>query len=229
MTKLELLDKRKQLRAANKALFDTAKKESRQLSADEQQKVQTNLDELDIVNNELDELEIRGAGNQRITFSAPKEVRMNIGRILFSAIDNTTLTSEERAFVEEGRNRFAAAGVKANGNIQIPISYRALVDSTAATGTEEQYIFDIATPLREQSALTRLGATFIFDSGLIGIPSYKGTNFGWLGLNEDAADVGKGFENKILANKRIAGIIPIAKDVLISSNHDVQGIIESSL
>lgn len=229
MTKLELIDKRKQLRVANKALLAAAKAEARQLTNEEQTQFGNNLEELDKVTDQLDELDIRGGGQRDIQPIVAVEERLSVGHILSTLANNGTLTEPQQALVNEGRSRFTNAGVNTTGQVQIPIHYRSIVDAAAADGTQHQFILDLATPIREASILAKLGANFIYETGIIGLPSYKGNSFAWYAENEEIADSADGFENCVLVNKRLAGCIPVSKNVLLSSNLDVLGIIDADI
>lgn len=159
----------------------------------------------------------------------------------FSLIDSINAVIENRQFddatatmIAEARSAMNNAGLNSNGQIVIPVEYRAEGDVPAAPevdptngvfasvkgkGSETVATdkWDILPALRAKSVLAEAGATWL--TGLrsnISIPAYSGSNCAWKG-EVASADNGVGTWSEVnYSPKRLTAYIDISKQILLN-------------
>lgn len=135
---------------------------------------------------------------------------------LIKGVANGNLTDEQRQYV--------------NGN---KINYRAaIVAGTAGQGQEnvpeDKKALDVA--IRNASVLNRIGATWFSNAvGDISIPKYSGSNVGWKGEVDAAADGAGAFSEVVLTPKRLTAYLDISKTFLAQDSNDAEAILIADL
>lgn len=135
---------------------------------------------------------------------------------LIKGVANGNLTDEQRQFV--------------TGN---KINYRsAIVAGTAGQGQEnvpeDKKALDVA--IRNASVLNRIGATWFSNAqGDISIPKYAGSNVGWKGEVDAAADGAGAFSEVVLTPKRLTAYLDISKTFLAQDSNDAEAILSADL
>ena len=124
------------------------------------------------------------------------------------------------------------AGLSYSGQILLPIEARD-IQATVATNGQEAVAEDklnILEPLRANLVLSAAGANYM--TGLVGnisIPSYSGSNVGWAGEIEAAADGAGTFDEVTLEPKRITAYIDISKQFLIQDSVSAEALIRADI
>lgn len=140
-------------------------------------------------------------------------------------IANRSINEDALSVLEMGATEMRKSGLSYAGQIQLPVEERAddaptdgAIVATVATQGKEIVATDklnILGPLRGESILSKVGATFL--TGLVGnisIPMYDGTTAAWKGEMVDAED-GKGnFTSVELSPKRLTAYIDISRQFL---------------
>ena len=172
--------------------------------------------------------------------SEPKDERNNINKnknmknfslikTINDVISNRNINEDALSVIELGATEMRKSGLSYSGQIQLPVEERedpAPTDGAivATVETQGQEIvptdkLNILEPLRGESILSKVGATFL--TGLVGnisIPAYSGSTAGWKGEMVDAED-GKGsFSTVELAPKRLTAYIDISKQFLVQDS-----------
>lgn len=231
-------DKRGLLIADNAEVQSKAEKENRKLTEDEQKKFDERAVTIaELEKNILIEEELRKVkpGAFRVG-EPPRSERFSIMQAMRDALDNKPFNPATEAIINEGRNEFVNAGVKATGRIIIPSEsreffnmlspeMRAAVVTGQTTGTTaggyaiQTDKLAILPPLTNYLVLTKAGATYL--TGLVGnvsIPTYSGTTVAWKGEVTTASD-GVGTFGKVDMNpKRLTAYIDVSKMFLIQDS-----------
>ena len=169
----------------------------------------------------------------------PKDERNNIKnnknmknfsliKTINDVISNRNINEDALSVIELGAQEMRKSGLSYSGQIQLPVEERAdaptegAIVATVATQGQEIVPTDklnILEPLRGESILSKVGATFL--TGLVGnisIPAYSGSTAAWKGEMVDAED-GKGaFSTVELAPKRLTAYIDISKQFLVQDS-----------
>ena len=171
--------------------------------------------------------------------SEPKDERNNIKnnknmknfsliKTINDVISNRNINEDALSVIELGATEMRKSGLSYSGQIQLPVEERedaptdgAIVATVATQGQEivPTDKLNILEPLRGESILSKVGATFL--TGLVGnisIPAYSGSTAAWKGEMVDAED-GKGsFSTVELAPKRLTAYIDISKQFLVQDS-----------
>ena len=124
------------------------------------------------------------------------------------------------------------AGLSYSGQILLPIEARD-IQATVATNGQEAVAEDklnILEPLRANLVLSAAGANYM--TGLVGnvsIPAYSGSNVGWAGGIEAAANGQGDFSEVTLEPKRITAYIDISKQFLIQDSVSAEALIRADI
>ena len=170
--------------------------------------------------------------------SEPKEIRNNINqnknmknfsliKTINDVISNRNINEDALSVIELGATEMRKSGLSYSGQIQLPVEERTAptdgaIAATAETQGQEIVPTDklnILEPLRGESILSKVGATFL--TGLIGnisIPAYSGSTAGWKGEMVDADNGMGAFSTVELAPKRLTAYIDISKQFLVQDS-----------
>lgn len=144
-------------------------------------------------------------------------------------ISNRNINEDALSVIEMGAQEMRKSGLSYSGQIQLPVEERtdpkptdgAIVATVQTQGSEivPTDKLNILEPLRGESILSKVGATFL--TGLVGnisIPAYSGSTAKWKG-EMVSADDGKGaFSTVELAPKRLTAYIDISKQFLVQDS-----------
>lgn len=135
---------------------------------------------------------------------------------LINAVANGNLTDEQRQFVTGNKINYRAAivaGTAGQGQENVP---------------EDKKALDVA--IRNASVLNRIGATWFGNAqGDISIPKYSGSNVGWKGEVDAAADGAGAFSEVVLSPKRLTAYLDISKTFLAQDSNDAEAILIADL
>lgn len=234
MTSLELIEKREKLRAQAQQVLDTAQKEQRKLTDDEQRHYNALCKGMADINAEIDKMQrdinARQAGEQR-----KAEKPFSLLRAINDIANNRQLDDTAAAVVERGMAQMRKSGQSYSGQLVLPTEARDLDnvitagnagDGTSHNGGKENVATDvlgILEPLRANMAVTRAGATLM--TGLIGnvqIPTYSGSNVGWAGEVAAAASGAGNWGEVSLSPKRLTAYVDVSKQFLIQDSNSAE-------
>ena len=125
------------------------------------------------------------------------------------------------------------AGQSFSGQIVLPIEERGDIQATVTANGQEVVAEDklnILEPLRANLVMAKAGATYM--SGLVGnvsIPVYSGSNVGWAGEVDAAADGAGKFSEVNLEPKRLTAYIDISKQFLIQDSVSAEEMLKSDI
>lgn len=133
--------------------------------------------------------------------------------------NNRNLDEKSQEIVNAGIAEMRKAGQSYSGQIVLPVEQRNDIQATVTSAGEEVVAEDklqILEPLRANLVMAGAGANFM--TGLVGnvsIPVYSGSNVGWAGEIEEAADGAGTFSEVNLEPKRLTAYLDISKQFLI--------------
>lgn len=183
---------------------------------------------------EVTEDEERNIDNNTNPNNIVKMEKFSLLKSIREISENRNLNETAQAVVAEGRSQMSKAGLSASGQITLPTEYRSDntngqtngVFASVATKGQENVATDLiglVEPLR--NALVNQGAGVNFLTGLQGdieLAYYDGSNCGWAGETEAAAN-GEGAWSKIkLQPKRLTSFIDISKQFLIQDGTNAE-------
>lgn len=160
--------------------------------------------------------------------------KFSILKTLRDVSEGRNISETAQAVVAEGRSQMQKAGLATNGQITLPTEYRSDntngqtngVFASVATKGQENVATDligVVEPLR--NAMVNSGAGVNFLSGLVGdveLAYYDGSNCGWAGETEAAAN-GEGSWSKIkLQPRRLTSFIDISKQFLVQDGTNAE-------
>lgn len=148
-------------------------------------------------------------------------------RTINDVISNRSINDDALTVIEAGATEMRKSGLSYSGQIQLPVEERTAPTDGAIAATAEtqgQEIVEteklnILEPLRGESILSKIGATFL--TGLIGnisIPAYSGSTAGWKGEMVDADNGMGAFSTVELAPKRLTAFIDVSKQFLVQDS-----------
>lgn len=200
----------------------------------EQEKEEEKNEEEKPSEDEEKEEEGRNIDNKTNPNNIVKMEKFSLLKTLRDISENRGLNETAQAVVAEGRSQMQKAGLSASGQITLPTEYRS--DNTngqtngvfASVQTKGQEnvstdLIGLVEPLR--NAMVNNGAGVNFLSGLVGdveLAYYDGSNCGWAGETEAAAN-GEGSWSKIkLQPKRLTSFIDISKQFLVQDGTNAE-------
>ena len=198
---------------------------------------ETQVEETPVEEAPVEETPVEEEKTPEVQEAEPKDERNNTNnkknmknfsliKTINDVISNRNINEDALSVIEMGATEMRKSGLSYSGQIQLPVEERAATDGAivATVETQGQEIvptdkLNILEPLRGESILSKVGATFL--TGLVGnisIPAYSGSTAGWKGEMEDAED-GKGaFSTVELAPKRLTAYIDISKQFLVQDS-----------
>ena len=229
MNSVELMDKKNQLKMKADAILSGAEKESRKLNDEETNQLEALKKEIADVDNEIREL------NNKLNKETTKRSmeKFSLLKAINDVANNRQLDETSQKVVDAGIADMRKAGLSYSGQIVLPIEARSDIQATVATNGQEAVAEDklnILEPLRANLVLSAAGANYM--TGLVGnisIPSYSGSNVGWAGEIEAAADGAGTFDEVTLEPKRITAYIDISKQFLIQDSVSAEALIRADI
>ncbi|MDR1335570.1 MAG: phage major capsid protein, partial [Tannerella sp.] len=239
MTKVELIDKKEQLRLEAEGIISAAEAEKRALSSDEDSRIaeiRAKMDGFDVKIRKLDDELKRGfrklpennGGGRAETRS------FSLVRAIRDVSSGIPLDEVEQAVVMEGVAQMRSAGQPFSGQIVLPLrEERGVIQATvAAAGVEnvQTDVLGIMGALRNRMVLIRAGASYL--TGLVGdisIPVYSGSNVNWAGETAAATDGAGGFTSVSMSPKRLTARLDVSKQFLLQDSNDAEALLRSDL
>lgn len=199
---------------------------------------ETQVEETPVEEAPVEETPVEEENIPEVQEAEPKDERNNTNnkknmknfsliKTINDVISNRNINEDALSIIEMGATEMRKSGLSYSGQIQLPVEERTAPTDGAIVATVEtqgQEIvptdkLNILEPLRGESILSKVGATFL--TGLIGnisIPAYSGSTASWKGEMVDAED-GKGsFSTVELAPKRLTAYIDISKQFLVQDS-----------
>ena len=230
MSSLELIDKRDQLKVQASAIISGAEKESRKLTDEEN----TTFESLkqQIANVEKDIRDLENKLNNTKTTKRTME-KFSLLKAINDVANNRNLDEKSQEIVNAGIAEMRKAGQSYSGQIVLPVEQRNDIQATVTSAGEEVVAEDklqILEPLRANLVMAGAGANFM--TGLVGnvsIPVYSGSNVGWAGEIEEAADGAGTFSEVNLEPKRLTAYLDISKQFLIQDSVSAEEMLRNDI
>ena len=226
---VELRDAIEQLRLEAQTMVETAKTEKRELTEEEQGRVNEIKEEMKSLEAELKELEDKENEDPNNEDNVPtdenkskRNMKKNFSLLgaIRSVVDNKPMDELTRAFIEAGKQEMR--GMSTNGQIQLPVESRTIT----VTGGEGEHddvvstdIFDVLKPLQNRLALTEAGCQFV--TGLVGDvqwPTMSNGAANWEGETAEADDANITFGNIKLQPHRLSTTIEVSKQFIMQDS-----------
>jgi HK97 family phage major capsid protein len=237
MNILEMKDKRATLLDENKGAITSAKAEMRKLNDAEQRAFASNLDEIKALDEKIAQAEKDMKSEKRsVNIIIKKEMnkdKFSLLRAIRNRAEGRGFTDADMAVIEAGKNESRHAGVSSQGEIVLPVEYRA--DILAGTDTQGSEVvatdkLGILAPLRENLVMAKAGAEII--TGLVGdvsIPVYAKAQAGWATEVGASTDVGAGFTDVALSPLRLTAYMDISKRFLIQDSASAEALLKKEI
>ena len=229
MTSLELLDKKEQLTIKANSILTAGKTESRKLTADEESAYNDLCKEIADADREIRDITSKLNKETNKT----KMSKFSLIKAVNDIANNRNLDERSQEVVNAGIAEMRKAGQSFSGQIVLPIEERGDIQATVTANGQEVVAEDklnILEPLRANLVMPKAGATYM--SGLVGnvsIPVYSGSNVGWAGEVDAAADGAGKFSEVNLEPKRLTAYIDISKQFLIQDSVSAEEMLKSDI
>ncbi len=249
---LQLKDKRSQITKQANEIIELAKKEVRDLTDDEAQKIenyenqvkeldeelkalQSRLDNLRFGDNKEDEDEDTETPSENNEEENKKERSMkkqsfSLVKAIRSIANGQQLDELTAAVIAQGNEEARKAGISTQGQIQLPESRAAVTVTAEGEDVVATDLFDILMPLRAKNVLVQAGAKFMGNLvGDVQIPVMTANNVTWKGEVANAADGAGTFSHITLSPHRLTAYVDISKQMLVQDSVDVENAIRTDL
>lgn len=228
MNSVELLDKRNQLKIQAENILSSAEKELRVLNDLEVERFEALKREMVETDKEIKEL------NEKLKKETSKRGMENFSllKAINDVANNRQLDERSQNVVNTGIEEMRKAGLSYSGQILLPIENRD-IQATVATNGKEAVAEDklnILEPLRANLVMVQAGANYM--TGLVGnvsIPVYSGSNVGWAGEIEAAANGAGSFSEVVLEPKRITAYIDVSKQFLLQDSVSAEALLRADI
>ena len=233
MNSLELTDKKEQLKRKAEAIIAGAEKELRKLNDKENNEINSIKMEMADIDEDMKKIEEESKRNfKQKTNSKPME-KFSLLKAINDVANNRQLDERAQEVVASGISEMRKAGQSYSGQIVLPMEQRADIQATVATAGQENVAEDklgILEPLRANLILVQAGASYM--TGLIGnvsIPVYSGSNVGWTGEIDAAANGVGSFSEVTLDPKRLTAYIDVSKQFLIQDSNSAEEMLKRDI
>lgn len=228
MNSVELLDKRNQLKIQAENILASAEKEVRKLNELEVERFEALKKEMVETDKQIKEL------NEKLKKETSKRGMENFSllKAINDVANNRQLDERSQNVVNTGIEEMRKAGLSYSGQILLPIENRD-IQATVATNGKEAVAEDklnILEPLRANLVMVQAGANYM--TGLVGnvsIPVYSGSNVGWAGEIEAAANGAGSFSEVVLEPKRITAYIDVSKQFLLQDSTSAEALLRADI
>ena len=249
---LQLKDQRSQITKQANEIIELAKKEVRDLTDDEAQKIedyenqvkeldeelkalQSRLENLRFGDNKEDEDEDTETPSENNEEENKKERSMkkqsfSLVKAIRSIANGQQLDELTAAVIAQGNEEARKAGISTQGQIQLPESRAAVTVTAEGEDVVATDLFDILMPLRAKNVLVQAGAKFMGNLvGDVQIPVMTANNVTWKGEVANAADGAGTFSHITLSPHRLTAYVDISKQMLVQDSVDVENAIRTDL
>lgn len=229
MSSIELIDKRDQLKVQAEAIISGAEKESRKLTDEENTTFASLKQQIADVEKDIRDLE------NKLNNKTEKRTmeKFSLLKAINDVANNRNLDEKSQEIVNAGIAEMRKAGQSYSGQIVLPVEQRNDIQATVTSAGEEVVAEDklqILEPLRANLVMAGAGANFM--TGLVGnvsIPVYSGSNVGWAGEIEEAADGAGTFSEVNLEPKRLTAYLDISKQFLIQDSVSAEEMLRNDI
>lgn len=226
MTSLELIDKKEQLQLKAEAIVAGAEKECRKLSEDENVAFNEIVKEIKHTETELRDITNTLNNNNKME-------KFSLIETINCAANNKPFDERAAEIIEAGKAEMRKSNQSFNGQIVLPMEYRADVQATVATAGKENVATDVLgllPALRAKSVLMQAGATYMGNlTGNVSIPVYSGANVSWEGEVSGAKDGAGTFSDVKLEPKRLTAYVDVSKQFLLQDSNDAEEILKQDI
>ena len=225
MNSVELMDKRNQLKIQAENILTSAEKEVRELNELEKEKFEALKQEMEDTDKQIKEL------NEKLKTTRKME-NFSLLKAINDVANNRQLDERCQNVVNTGIEEMRKAGLSYSGQILLPVENRDIQASSHIMGKEAvaEDRLNILEPLRANLVLVQAGANYM--TGLVGnvaIPVYSGSNVGWAGEIEAAANGARTFSEVVLEPKRITAYIDISKQFLLQDSVSAEEMLKADI
>ena len=242
---VSILDQKEQLRKEARGIVELAQTEKRELTDEEQGRIEEIKEEQKALDDELKELEEKAKRAEDEPEKEPsatddenkeenKRMKQNFSilKAIRSVANGTELDPIASAVIAAGKEEMR--GMSISGQIQIPVEKRT-VTVTGEGGEHDDVIatdlFNVLEPLQHQLAMAKAGAKFL--TGLVGDVQYpvmsNGSGANWEGETDEADDLGVQFSNVKLQPKRLSATIEVSKQFIMQDSVGAENAIRNEL
>ncbi len=249
---LQLKDQRSQITKQANEIIELAKKEVRDLTDEEAQKIEDYENQVKEVDEELKALQSRldnlrfGEDNEdedednetpsennedkEQNHRTMKKQSFSLVKAIRSIANGQQLDELTAAVIAQGNEEARKAGISTQGQIQLPESRAAVTVTAEGEDVVATDLFDILMPLRAKNVLVQAGAKFMGNLvGDVQIPVMTANNVTWKGEVASAADGAGTFSHITLSPHRLTAYVDISKQMLVQDSVDVENAIRTDL
>ena len=236
MNSLELRDKKAALKNEAIQIIEAAKNEIRDLTEDEEKKVQAIKEEITRLQGELEALEAKLSGDSDEGGEDNKEEKskrqmkqFNLLTAIRNIANNQELDAVSKAVINEGADEMRRAGISYQGQLQLPTESRSVTVSAEGEDVVGVDVTNILEPLRAKNVLVQAGAKFM--GGLVGdvqIPVMSPSAVSWAGEIADSSDANISFDSVKLSPKRLTCYVDISRQFL-NQSLDAEAVIKADI
>jgi HK97 family phage major capsid protein len=237
MNILEMKDKRATLLDENKGAITSAKAEMRKLNDAEQRAFASNLDEIKALDEKIAQAEKDMKSEKRSvniqTKNTMNKESFSLLRAIRNRVEGRAFTDADLEVIDAGKAESRKAGVSVQGDIILPVEFRA--DILAGTDTQGAEVvatdkLGILAPLRENLVMAKAGAEII--TGLVGdvsIPVYAKAQAGWATEVGASTDVGAGFTDVAMSPLRLTAYMDVSKRFMIQDSASAEALLKKEI
>lgn len=249
---LQLKDQRSQITKQANEIIELAKKEVRDLTNEEAQKIEDYENQVKEVDEELKALQSRldnlrfGEDNEdedednetpsenneeeNKKERSMKKQSFSLVKAIRSIANGQQLDELTAAVIAKGNEEARKAGISTQGQIQLPESRAAVTVASEGEDVVATDLFDILMPLRAKNVLVQAGAKFMGNLvGDVQIPVMTANNVTWKGEVASATDGAGTFSHITLSPHRLTAYVDISKQMLVQDSVDVENAIRTDL
>jgi HK97 family phage major capsid protein len=237
MNILEMKDKRATLLDENKGAITSAKAEMRKLNDAEQRAFASNLDEIKALDEKIAQAEKDMKSEKRSvniqTKNTMNKESFSLLRAIRNRVEGRAFTDADLEVIDAGKAESRKAGVSVQGDIILPVEFRADILAGTATQGAEVVATDklgILAPLRENLVMAKAGAEII--TGLVGdvsIPVYAKAQAGWATEVGASTDVGAGFTDVAMSPLRLTAYMDVSKRFMIQDSASAEALLKKEI
>lgn len=230
---LTLTDKREQLKAEAEGIISAAEKELRKLTDAENGELASIKGKMADLDSQIRQINENNKRDYKPVNQNKTMAKFSLLKAINDVANNRQLDECALEVVAAGQEEMRKSGQSYNGQIVLPVEERGAIQATEATQGMKNVPEDklgILEPLRARLVLVEAGATYM--TGLIGniaIPTYTGTNVGWVGEIDEASDGAGQIGDVRLQPKRLTAYIDVSKQFLIQDSNSAEEMLKNDI
>ena len=238
MNKLELINKKLELRKEAESMLNSAKTEKRELNKVEDQKFEEIRKQMKEIDEEISkieknlEAEKRNADEMKHINNKRNMAKYSILNAIRSQVNGSQMDEATANAVKIATEENRAAGLSADGIVIPAFETRDgdLVAKVKANGGETvaTELDGLLTPLYDNQVLGQ----FTWMTGLKGnvaIPRMTAGNVGWADEIAEASQSANTFDSVTLSPKRLTAYVNISKQLILQSNESIEAVVRQDI